>query len=294
MPLKDWCADLKPQSGFVYVNGHTHRNYFHDDGDYRIYADNQIGYKHVNAYLKYFYIDDDYDIFADRENGIYELSREEYIRFYRGKNIGLTFNRKFSKLFMLKKNGYYMFLLRAPGGKLSILNGGALKCLEQRDVRYYFDRMDEVISYIKNPLERFTEVQKHISEAIKAIGGSGTIHGAIVDIDFLDHIYVNPFDLTVTPYFAPDIVRKMIFPDMPALLQSTRPDLYGNYLKQVEGNAAFALALRKKTDPVPDPQLYLETDIYRASREIKKKQKLSSNILSIWVEPPANKLRDKP
>ena len=31
-----------------------------------------------------------------------------------------------------------------------------------------------------------------------------------------------------------------------------------------------------------------ETDIYKASREVKKMQKLSSNILSIWNEPLNN------
>lgn len=292
MPQKDWCSDVTPQSGFVYVNGHTHRNYFYDDGDYRIYADNQIGYKHVNVYLKYFYIDDDYDIFAEYEDGMYELSREQYINFYQGKNIGLTFNREFHKLFMLKKKGYYMFILQYPSGKLTILNGGALKSLEQRDINYYFDRMDEVIAYIKSPLDKFTEYQKQIAVMIKAIGGSGTIHGSIVDINFLNHIYVNPLDFTITPYFAMDIINKKIFPDMPTLLQNNCPDLYKNYLKQIEGNATFAMAIQGKAI-VSAPQLYLDTDIYCASREIKKMQKLSSNILSIWIEPPTKKLRGK-
>lgn len=32
------------------------------------------------------------------------------------------------------------------------------------------------------------------------------------------------------------------------------------------------------------PQIYLDTDIYKASKEIKKMQKLSSNILSFWYD----------
>lgn len=32
------------------------------------------------------------------------------------------------------------------------------------------------------------------------------------------------------------------------------------------------------------PQVYLETDIYRASREVKKLQKLSSHVLTTWYE----------
>lgn len=294
MPQKDWCADAMPKSGFVYVNGHTHRNYFYDDGDYRIYADNQIGYKNNTVHLKHFYIDDDYDTFGDYEDGIYELSREQYTRFCEGKNIGITFNREFYKLFMLKKSGYYMFVVQNPSGGLLILNGGALKRLEHKDIHYYYDKMDEVIVYIKSPLDKFTECQKKISEAIKAIGGSGTIHGAIVDIDFLNHIYVNPLDFTITPYFATDIINKKIFPDTPTLLQNNCPVLYTNYLKQIEGKSSFALALLKKEKGRTSvPQLYLDTDIYHASREIKKMQKLCSNILSTWIEPPIKKLRGK-
>lgn len=294
MPQKDWCADTNPQSGFAYVNGHTHRNYFYDDGDYRVYADNQIGYKHVHTYLKHFYIDDDYDIFIDYEDGIHEISREQYIRFYSGKNIGITFNREFHKLFMLKKNGYYTFILQYPSGKLTILNGGALKSLEHKDINYYFEKMDDVVSYIKSPLDKFTEYQKQISAGIKAIGGSGTIHGSIVDIDFLNHIYVNPLDFSITPYFASDVVWKVPFPDTPKLLQANRPDLYKNYLKQIEGHSSAVMALQEyKTEIISVPQPYLDTDIYRASREIKKMQKLSSNILSVWIEPTTKKLSDK-
>ncbi len=291
MPQKDWRTEAQPQKNFIYVSGHTHRNYFYDDGEYRIYADNQVGYKSNNTHLKYFYVDDEYDIFSDYENGIYEISREEYNDFYHGKNIQITFNREFHKLFMLKKKGYYMFILQYPNGKLSILNGGALKGLEQRDVKYYFDRMDEVISYIKtkSPFDEYTTYQKQISEAIKAIGGDGTIHGSIVDIDFFNHIYVNPLDLTITSYYARDIVRKVIFPDTLTLLQRNCPDLYKNYLKQIENGSHSALMLQeKKKGMVPTPELYLDTDIYWASRQIKKMQKLSSNILSIWIEPLTN------
>lgn len=292
MPQRDWCSDIKQQKGFVYLNGHTHRNYFYDDGDYRIYADNQIGYKYKNTYLKYFYLDDDYDIFTDYKDGIYEISREQYVKFYRGKNIAITFDREFNKLFMLKKNGYYMFVLQTQNGKLRILNGGAIKCLERKDIDYYFDRMDEIISYIKNPLDEFSTYQTQISEAIKALGGSGTIHGSIVDIDFFNHLYINPIDFTITPYYAVDIVRKIVFSDTQELLKSNCPVLYKNYLKQTENKSPAISCLLNKGKTDSNMQLYLDTDIYKASREIKKMQKLKSNILSIWIEPTIKKLNE--
>ncbi len=292
MPQKDWCSDFTPIKGFIYVSGHSHRNYFYDDGDYRIYSDNQIGYYQNNCRLKYFYIEDDYDLFEAYKNGIYEITREQYIEFYIGKNIYMDFFRKFDKLYMLKKNGYYMFILESAKGNLNIMNGGALKLLEKKPLSYYYENMDKVISYVKTPLDTFSNYQKQIADEIKSIGGSGNIHGAIIDIDFFNHIYVNPIDLTITAYWASDIINKVIFTDTPALLQSNCPELYCNYLKQIESKSETALVLTKSnTNKLP--QLYLDTDIYRASREIKKMQRLNSNILSIWIELQTKELGNK-
>lgn len=291
MPQIDWCSQNEPHKGFVYVNGHTHRNYFYDDGDYRIYADNQIGYHQENCHLKYFYLDDDYDIFENYEDGIFEITKEAYIDFHRGKNIAMDFYREGYNIFMLKKNSVYCFIAKNKKGYLLILNGGNLKRLDCKDLNYYYENMDKVISYIKTPLDNFSNYQKQIADEIKAIGGSGNIHGAIIDIDFFNHLYVNPVDLTVTAYWASDIVNKVIFEDTPALLQSNCPNIYANYLKQIESKSETALVLNKSSIVKP-AQLYLDTDIYRASREIKKLQKLSSNILSVWIEPEAKKLSD--
>ena len=290
MPLSDCCSNKMPQKGFVYINGHTHRNYFHDDGDYRIYADNQIGYNHASTRLKYFYLEDDYDIFSDYEDGIYEISRNDYLDFNRGKNITITFNRDFHKLYLLKKNTYYMFILQSYNGKVQVLNGGSVKTLSNNDVNYYFDNMDRVIANIETPLSKLTEYQQQISKVIKSIGGSGTIHGAIVDIDYFNHIYVNPLDLTITPYYALDIVRKVVFADIPTLLQSNCPALYTNYLKQIESDNSTALVLQTSETKKPIRAIYLDTDIYRASREIKKMQKLHVNILTVWNEPLVKKI----
>ncbi len=290
MPKKDWCSDDTQIKGFVYVSGHNHINYFYDDGDYRIYSDNQIGYKQVNCHLKFFYLEDDYDTFADYKDGIFEITREEYYSFYRGKNIIMEFNRNFEKLYMLKKNGYYMFILQSANGNLNILNGGAIKGLALKDVKYYFENMDKIISYVKTPLDNFSSYQKQIADEIKAIGGSGNIHGAIIDIDFFNHIYVNPSDLKITAYWASDIINKVIYADTPTLLQNNCPNLYLNYLKQLKNKSDTAIVALKGSSIVKAQQFYLDTDIYRASGEIKKMQRLSSKILSIWIEPETKKL----
>lgn len=283
-PKKDWCKDPECDQHFIYVSGHTHRNFFYDDGVYRVYSDNQVGYHNESPHLKEFSIDNDYDCFADYCDGIYEITNQQYIDFYRGKNIPMSFHRTTNVLYMLKRNGYYCFIHKSKNGSLTIMNGGSMKKLDIKDVHYYYDNMEAMISTIQSPLGKYTSFQNHISKLVQQIGGTGTIHGCIVDIDFCNHIYVNPFDLSTTGYWASDIITKIVYPSIPALLEEHCPKIFHQYTKQLEGTNCNLLLPKQEAPLLNSPQLYLDTDIYKASRQIKKMQRLYSNILSVWHE----------
>lgn len=291
-PKVDWSGNNDLQKGYIYINGHSHKNYFYDDGEYRIYSDNQIGYFSNNIASKFFYLDNDYDIFERHTDGIYEITADEYRNFYHGKNIPMTFNRPFYKLYMLKKNGYYMFIMEYDSGDLYILSGGNIKKLHLKSVEYYYNNMDKEINAIKIPFKQFTKLLTEIAEAVKSFGGTGKIHGAIVDIDYYNHIYVNPFDLTITPYWAENIINKMAYPSISALLKARCPNLYITY-KKMDNNDTNKLILAKNTTTIKEVIYYPDTDIYRASREVKKMQRLHSNILTVWTDSSTKKLSDK-
>ncbi len=286
MPMDCWSDRVDYHRNFIYVSGHTHRNYFYDDGDIRIYADNQIGYRNIQTHMKWFDTENDYDYFADYEDGIYEITGQEYKEFHRGKNIRINFNREVNVLYMLKKNGYYCFIHESMGGSLTILNGGALKKLDIGNIDYYYENMDSVVAHIKKPLDAYTKIQKTISDEIQKIGGSGYIHGCIIDIDYFNHVYVNPIDMKITGYWASDIIHKKVFPTVTALLKEECPTLYERYTKLLKDNSKNLPTLEKhgNKELALLPQSYLDTDIYKVSREIKKMQKLSSNILTAWYE----------
>lgn len=283
-PKKDWCQNVKPDLNYVYVSGHTHRNFFHDDGMYRIYADNQVGYHQEQLHLKAFLLDHDYDCFADYKDGIFEITKEQYEDFYRGKNIPMTFQRAANVLYLLKKDGNYCFIERYPNGSLMILNGALPQKLEIQDLQYHYDNMDRMIAIIREPLNSFTAFQKQIADVVKQIGGRGTIHGCIIDIDCYNHIYTNPVDGAITGYWAWDMIYKIAYPSVPALLEEKCPNLFAQYKKLIEGNTQNLLAVPQKQKVEILPQVYLDTAIYKASREIRKMQKLYSNILSTWNE----------
>lgn len=284
MPLSDWCQ-MAEQEGFIYVSGHNHRNEFYDDGAVRRYADNQIGYKGNLVKAKYFYYSYGYDWFVDYKDGVYEISRNDYIDFCRGKNINMTFNREIDTLYMLKKGEYYCFIHKTKSGSMTILNGGSRKSIKNIDIEYYYDNMMDMINAIKTPFDRYFAVQAEISRFVKQIGGEGRIHGAIIDIDYLNHIYLNPYDLTITPYFAYDIFNKYVYPNIKSLLKARCPELHSEYCKLLESGSKVALTLGNENEEAM-PKRYFSTDIYAASREIKKMQKMKLNILSVWYENP--------
>ncbi len=318
MPLPDWCGSAWQRNessyesetdyrmdhpednigtysayhpGFIYISGHTHRNFYYDDGDIRIYADNQFGYNNKMPsawpHLKYFEVEKAIDCFADYSEGIYEITADEYRQFYRGKNIMMDFSREASVIYMLKKDGYYCFIYKAKNKSLSIMNGGALCHLDNKDINYYYDNMSLVIALIKDPLDQYTAYQKKIAEEIKRLGGYGLIHGCIVDIDFYNHVYINPTDGKITGYWASDIIHKLIYPTVPALLEAQCPRLFSTYKKMItEGrkNNLPTISGQVESQLAVAPVPYLDTDIYKASRMIKRMQKLNSNILSTWPD----------
>lgn len=283
-PKDDWCSDRFFQEGFVYLSGHTHKNHFCDDGVERIYADNQIGYAQKNVSLKHFYLDDVVDPFIDYPEGIHEISKLDYLDFYRGRRISLTFNWTPKTLYMIKKGGYYCFFHSTETGQLSILNGGRGKNIQVSNIEHCYQNMEKVIRAIEVPLNKYTNLQKRISQEIVKFGGDGRIHGAIVDIDYMNHIYVNPFDNTITAYWAANMIYKIVFPSVKSLLKSNCSQLYYNYKEICEKKNSLILREFKEKNGRKAEEFYFDTDIYRASREIKKMQKLEKNILTTWPD----------
>ena len=284
MPFYDWCEDKKYHNEYVYISGHTHKNYFYDNNKIRIYADNQLGYKPRKYALKYLYVNSKYDTFVDYKDGIYNIDKEKYIDFNRGKNICISFSRKYQNLYMLKKQGFYMFIMETLKGTFCILNGGAIKSLPKESVEYFYKHMNEVIDYLQYPLNAYTELQNKLSQIVKEIGGEGTIHGCIINIDFYNHLYVNPLDGYITYYYAKDMIDKIIYPNISDLLRDNCPTIYKNYQKYIcEQGDTELIILKNNLINIYEKTKYLDTDIYSMSREINKIQKIKNNILTTWV-----------
>jgi len=288
-PKENW-TNRNYKKNWIYVNGHTHRNDYECGEEKTVYSDNQIGYTSQSIGLKYFQVSGFYDIFKYYKDGIYEISREQYLDFNRGMNINITFNRTDGFIDMLKNCGIYCFIFETYKG-LYLLNGGKIKKLATSDINYYFTNLTKYSDCVKKMLYDYNAALKSIANSIKAIGGSGIIHGCIVDIDYYNHIYLNPNDGTITPYYATSITKKYISKDVQTLLLEHRPDLYKKYqqvVNRIEKNELVYIT-DTKAGLTNITRLVTDTHIYRPSRIIKELQYLTNdNVVRVWYDQLIN------
>ena len=285
MPLIDWAGNTDTVDGFIYVSGHNHRNYFFDNGRKRIYADNQVGYRGKNISLKQISADFGYDWFADYKDGIYEISKLDYEKFYRGIGEAITFNREYEKLYLIKREKTYMFIMLTTKGKMQILNGGSIKKVGNHSLEYFYDNLVNYAKSVKMFLSNFDSFQKTVSKEIKSIGGDGTIHGSIVDIDFYSHLYINPLDGTITPYFAYSMVDKYVYKNVASLLKYKCPKVYEKYEKLIaDKTTSTSLVVVDSNLPVTNKTEYVgSTEMYKISRILKGLQfTMKYNVVRLW------------
>lgn len=283
MPKDNWSSDdYIPE--WIYVNGHTHKNYCVESNQKTIYADNQIGYFNEKINLNYFDTSMNYDIFKNYNDGIYNIKKEDYRKYYHGLNIPMTFNGK-GKVFMLKKESIYCFLLK-NNNKIYLLDGGNIRNVEKQDIDYYYNNIQAYSNIIKCFLNDLHHTLNQISQQVKLIGGSGIIHGCIVDIDMFNHIYYDFREKTIKPYFALDSTKRLVYDNVISLIYTKCNELYNNFQKAIINNKNKLSTLYSIYNDKINENGRMETiNIYRESIIIKKLQYSTNyNIIRKWDE----------
>ena len=295
MPIQDWAGSTPPEKGFTYVNGHNHHNSYYEENGTRIFADNQIGYRQKQVSFKRIYSKTGFDWFQDYEDGIFEITRDDYETFYRGIGAEMSFNREFKKLYLIKRQGNYMFLMERHKGTLLILNGGMIKNANGRPLSYFYEHLPNYSESIKMFLANYEAFQQSVAKSIKEIGGSGRIHGSIIDIDFYNHLYLNPLDRSITAYFAYSMVDKYVYENLPSLLKFQCPELFQNYQSLIKSGGKQTLValdanltISENSTPVED------TSMYRVSRILRGLQYTTkNNLVRLWNDEIAEKPSEK-
>ena len=281
-PKSQW----SPDDGLdccVYISGHTHRNRISLMGDRAEFADNQVGYYGKNFTFKTVNPTYPRDIFSDLEDGKYLISGSKYVGFYAALGIDVNTDSR-NKILMLKRSGYYCFLLQKPNGAYWLLAGGRKRNINHTPDELY-ESMVEYSRKMETIFSGYNSKLASLSSFVKSFGGSGRAHGCIVDIDFYNHLYLCPFSGKLTPYHAWDIIDKDVYPSIEQLLTAQSPQLLLPFREKMKDVAGKDISKALTQLSGKDVQHYEETDIYRISRIFLTFQYLASaHIIRMWVD----------
>lgn len=283
MPIRDW-SDYPYQKGWIYISGHTHRNQLLVNNDITVLADNQIGYKKRPWRFKSFTIDAAWDPVSKLPDGIHKISRDAYDAFNRNRDINATLSRD-GQCNCLKRGKLYMFVFDT-NSKRYLLNGGQISTLNH-PIQYYYDNMVEYARRVKSLFKPLDTTLEEISSIVQAYGGDGYIHGSIVDIDWLHHIYLDPAG-TVTFYYAERKGDWKCFSSFDDLLKSKNlmfaPKRFGgeteNALAQISNKTKVLMLSTQKINPAVAKTTQ---ESYARSLVVSKVNYLSKhNVIRIW------------
>lgn len=300
-PTKDWLEHNHCDAQAVYFTGHTHRNTSENTDQRNIYADNQVGYKRKTIVFKIAKLGTVQNPFIDFEDGCYEITTDQYCDFYRYNGDQLSgvsplnnVLRDGGKFFMIKHLGFYGFFTQNNAKEISICLGGRTKKIPKvKSVRYLMDNFDAMISVYLTAMIPFRKAQEQISAEVQSLGLSGRIHGCIVDVNFYNHIMLNPIDGTITYYYSPwlgtlqsyktfaELLEHM---DESSLIEGKKKDVQDKYALMLAEECLLAKEHFSTCAEIGEMvTIDIKDSIYNLSERINQLQRLfTSRILRVW------------
>ena len=155
--------------------------------------------------------------------------------------------------------------------------------------------MDILTFAISKAMKNYNDALKEISNGIKSIGGDGRIHGCIVDIDFFNHIYLNPYDGKVSYYYATSMVDKYVYNSLKNLLSHHNEKLLENYSnnKKKDNNLSIVLS-NNQIQNVSITEYVPDTLMYSPSRQMLTMQYLTElNVIRFWSDEMIEKIKNE-
>ena len=238
---------------------------------------------------------------------------------------------------MIKKNGYLMFLSVSQKGICSVLNGGRLK-KSTFSPEYYYENIERYSNAVVRRFSKYWDALREIAKQLQSLSPSkeqllykykeyleldyifddhvrtfdewyetkgkkirldGRIHGCIVDLDYFNHIYVNPFDGTIVPYSALSMYNKNVYKNVKSLIAKKRPEMLCS-LEQLaidQPNSLMVIDSKKtrmeiatKSDEIDDSFVKVYShDMYEVSNRLKPLQKLYDyKLIQVWYDEILN------
>lgn len=234
---------------------------------------------------------------------------------------------------MIKRNGFVMFMSVSHKGSLCILNGARLKKADFSP-EYYFENLERYANSVVSMFSKYWETLYKISEQItslkpdktvlrkrdyakyvrecklknerplkfnewyelegKTIKLSGRVHGCIVDVDYYNHIYLNPYDGTIVPYRADSMYDKDVYKNTLSLISAQRPEMLKSFNDLTENQSMSLLCadndvsheLLNPNDEVSTEFVKVYShDMYGISNRLKPLQNIyDKKLIQVWYD----------
>lgn len=243
MPFEDWTIPSLDFNGCVFFSGHTHKNISpYTENRVCRFADNQIGYKRKCYQLKYAELYCRRNPYGNLPNGCHETNPTDYYHYClflseRIEGVGLIkrYIKMYNgKLYVIKQEGYYAFFLVTIRGTYICDGGRIIKLSTGTDITYYADNFMVLIKEYLKLISPLRAAQNKISDYVRKFGGSGRIHGTIVDIDFYNHIMLDTITGKAIMYYSPCYGMVTTYKSVMTLLHDHAPVLEQNLLSITE------------------------------------------------------------
>ena len=235
MPPDDWTSE-SPNSHWIYIHGHDHKNKRIESNKIRVFADGQR-YKDSNVHLSCAYSKEldatfePHDILTDMPDGIHKINRYAYVDFFHSLGIEASYNLS-DNVGVICRDGYRLFIQEKPRS-IQILRKGS-RTTTKHTVDYFYKMIPAYVEAVKQYTSDYFAELEEISSYVKMIGGDGKIDGCNVWVDEIFRICLNPDLLTITPfyyYFGANECRDMT--DMISqCLNKNIPELYEKHRKE--------------------------------------------------------------
>lgn len=300
-PIEDWLGE-DTESLCTFFTGHTHSVYKHSHTKtLTLYNDNQIGYKKTNISFKTCRLGMYYNPFYSYKDGCYEVDPEKYMMFlrYTGEivsgvgNVKVQIDKYNCKLYMLKRSGFYTFIVINPKTGAKICKGGSIKSISKTtDIEYFNRNFIKMVSVYAGTIAPYRQNQEKIAEIIKKYGGEGKIHGCIIDYNFDHHVLFNPFDGEVILYYSPRFGEIKPLESFEKLLESASKTEFSieaernRLLLKADAEKGIVAFNEYKTSKVESEDLVKispKDSVYAVSNRLNQLQRLfDTNVLRDW------------
>lgn len=300
-PTNDCLEGDQCDSQAVYFTGHTHRNTSESTEQRYIYADNQIGYKRKSVLFKTARLGIVQNPFIDFEDGCYEITTDQYCDYYKysgnplsGASIVNNVLRNGGRFFMIKHSGFYGFFTQNKSKEISICVGGKTRKIPKvKSIDYLMRNFDAMVSVYLTAMLPFRKAQEQISAEVQSLGLSGRIHGCIVDVDFYNHIMLNPLDGSITYYYSPAFGTLQPYKTFAKMLENIDPeyligeqeqDFQRKYALMVTSGCLLSRESFLTSDDVGEMvTIDIKGSIYGLSARVNQLQRLfTSRVLRDW------------